>query len=114
MTGFSISWNSADPQVASISSTGLAAARSDGMARIIAIATPTVSGWATVEVDAVPLEITTGSLPNGVVGEFYDLTLQGVGMSTPAWSVAAGALPPGLGSGCRRRGGSAGLPWKLG
>ncbi len=96
MTGYSITWNSADPLVASIASTGLATAHRDGLATIIAIATPTVSGWASVTVDAVPLEITTGTLPVGVVGEFYDLTLEAVGASSPQWSVIGGELPLGL------------------
>lgn len=96
MTGFTISWSSADPQVASITSTGLATARRDGLATIIAIATPTVSGWASLTVDAVPLEIVTGSLPVGFVGEYYELTLEGVGVSTAVWSVIGGSLPLGL------------------
>lgn len=96
MTGFSITWNSADPLVASITSTGLATAHRDGLATIIAIATPTVSGWASVTVDAVPLEIITGTLPVGIVGEFYDLTLEAVGAGSPQWSVIGGDLPLGL------------------
>jgi putative Ig domain-containing protein len=44
-----------------------------------------------------PLAITTNSLPQGVLGEPYSVTLQASG-GTPGyiWSVASGQLPPGL------------------
>lgn len=51
----------------------------------------------TVDVGTAPLTITTTSLPNGVAGTAYSATLAANGGATPyAWSVSAGALPPGL------------------
>ncbi|MBI1761248.1 MAG: putative Ig domain-containing protein [Acidobacteria bacterium] len=44
-----------------------------------------------------PLNITTGKLPNARQGRNYAQTLQATGGLKPyAWSLAAGALPPGL------------------
>lgn len=43
------------------------------------------------------LEITTPSLPNGVVGVAYSATLTAIGGKAPyAWSIESGALPTGL------------------
>ena len=44
-----------------------------------------------------PLSVTTTSLPSGLTGQAYSVTLQATG-GTPAytWSVAAGQLPPGM------------------
>ena len=44
-----------------------------------------------------PLQITTASLPDGVVGEPYEAQLEAVGGDPPySWSMADGVLPPGL------------------
>lgn len=44
-----------------------------------------------------PLEITTGSLPDGRVGEPYQATVQAQGGVQPySWSIADGSLPAGL------------------
>ncbi len=41
--------------------------------------------------------ITTSPLPNGTIGEFYAVSLEAAGGTPPyTWSIAAGALPPGL------------------
>ncbi len=52
-------------------------------------------------IDIVPgggneITITTNSLRNGTVGEFYEVALTQVGASSPSWSILSGALPPGL------------------
>jgi len=96
MSGQSVSWNSSASDVASVSSTGLATAQTDGSATIVAVASPTVTGWATLTVEIIELEITTGSTPIGIAGEPYGLTLEAKGVSTPAWSISAGGLPAGL------------------
>ena len=96
MPGHSVSWNTSDPLVVTVNSSGLATAVADGSATVIAVATQTVSGWATVTVDIIELVITTGSMPTGVVGQPYNLTLEAEGASTPVWSISAGSLPPGL------------------
>jgi hypothetical protein len=44
-----------------------------------------------------PPSITTNSLANGTVDSFYSQTLATIGGTTPySWTVASGALPPGL------------------
>ena len=46
---------------------------------------------------AAQLQITTSGLPGGVVGNAYSQTLSATGGTPPyTWSVASGALPPGL------------------
>lgn len=46
---------------------------------------------------AVPLSVTTTSLPNATTGAAYNAVLAASGGATPyAWSVTAGSLPPGL------------------
>jgi hypothetical protein len=46
---------------------------------------------------AAPLFITTASLPNGIVGNSYNTTLEAIGGKTPrSWSISTGSLPPGL------------------
>ncbi|NUO17179.1 MAG: putative Ig domain-containing protein, partial [Planctomycetaceae bacterium] len=43
------------------------------------------------------LNITTGTLPNGVVGTPYNATITSTGgTGTHSWTVSAGSLPPGL------------------
>lgn len=45
----------------------------------------------------VVLNITTTSLPNGIVGEVYNQTMSAVGGTAPyVWSISAGALPASL------------------
>ncbi|MCK5327553.1 MAG: S8 family peptidase, partial [Candidatus Latescibacteria bacterium] len=61
-------------------------------------------GWGIVDAaaalgGALPpiLEITTTSLPDGVVGEAYSTTLEAARGTTPyTWSISAGSLPDGL------------------
>jgi hypothetical protein len=44
-----------------------------------------------------PLAVTTSALPSGITGTAYSATLTASGGTTPyAWSITAGALPPGL------------------
>ena len=96
MQGQSVTWNSSASEIASVTSTGLATAKTDGSATIVAVATPTVSGWATLAVDIIPLEITTGSTPVGLLGEPYSLPLEARGVSAAVWSISVGSLPVGL------------------
>jgi uncharacterized repeat protein (TIGR01451 family) len=61
------------------------------------LANNTATTSTTVNQAAAPLEITTTSLPGGVVGSPYSATLMATGGTTPyAWRVNTGALPPGL------------------
>jgi hypothetical protein len=51
----------------------------------------------TMSIGTAPLTITTVTLPNGVVEKAYVEDVQANGGATPyAWSISAGALPPGL------------------
>lgn len=44
-----------------------------------------------------PVSVTTGSVPDGAVGQAYSQTLTATGGTTPyTWLITAGALPPGL------------------
>jgi hypothetical protein len=46
---------------------------------------------------AAPLQILTGTLPNGVRGRFYNQPLQATGGSgSYLWSITQGTLPPGM------------------
>jgi hypothetical protein len=61
-----------------------------------------------------PLNITTTSLPEGRVGREYRFTLQATGGLKPySWSLASGALPPGM-SGNGALGTLSGRPTKAG
>ena len=62
-------------------------------------------GWGIVDASAalqwnagpIPLQISTASLPDGVVGEYYSETVQAIGGTLPyTWSLSAGSLPDGL------------------
>jgi hypothetical protein len=56
-----------------------------------------VTGYASVEVLAVPLSVTTTTLPAGVQDQAYTATLSATGGSPPyAWSLSSGTLPTGL------------------
>lgn len=96
MTGVSVSWLSSDPSVATISSTGLATALENGSTTIIAVATESVSGWATMNVEVVNLLITSGNLEAAILGQPYSQTLTAEGSNDPVWSISEGALPEGL------------------
>ena len=68
MTGVSVSWLSSDQGVATISSSGLATAIENGTTTIIAAASESVSGWATLNVELVDLIITSESFEAAIVG----------------------------------------------
>jgi hypothetical protein len=56
-----------------------------------------VSRSAMLTVTPAPLSIITGALPNGVMGDAYDQTIQANGGVSPfAWTVSSGALPHNL------------------
>ncbi|WP_059437674.1 Ig-like domain-containing protein, partial [Anaeromyxobacter sp. PSR-1] len=89
-------WTSSSPAVATVSATGLATAVSAGSATIGATLAG-VSGQATLTVQPAPLAVTTSSLPSGQRDQAYSAALQATGGTPPyAWTVTAGALPPGL------------------
>ena len=57
----------------------------------------TASANLSITVSAVPLSVTTTSLPSGSVGVAYSTTLAAVGGITPyTWAIVSGSLPAGL------------------
>ena len=96
MADATVTWSCSDAGVASIGSSGLATAVGNGTATILAVASPSAFGQATITVAFTPIAITTTALPPGVVGLEYNQILRGEGVSTPVWSVSRGALPPGF------------------
>jgi len=96
MTGAAVTWGTSNASVASITAGGLATAVGDGTVTVLATASPSAFGWATMTVASIPLTITTTALPTGVVGLPYSAILEGEGATAPSWSVSAGNLPQGL------------------
>jgi len=92
-----VSWSSSNTGVATIDSSGLATAVSGGTSTITATI-GTLSGSTTLNVQGLPLAISTASLLNGVQNQAYSATLTGTGGVAPyTWSVVAGtSLPAGL------------------
>jgi hypothetical protein len=89
-------WASSSTAVASINSSGLATGVTAGITTISAML-GSVSGNTTLTIQPPPLAITTTSLPSGTVSTAYTTTLAASGGITPyTWSLAGGALPPGL------------------
>ena len=89
-------WASSSTAVATINSSGLATGVTAGITTISATLGG-VSGNTTLTIQPPPLAITTTSLPNGTVSTTYTATLAASGGIAPyAWSLAGGALPPGL------------------
>ena len=65
----------------------------DKPAEVVADATTTVD----FVLERSPLEITTVSLPDAVVGDAYSATLEATGGTTPyTWAITTGSLPGGL------------------
>jgi hypothetical protein len=89
-------WSSSKTTVATINGSALATAVSAGTATISA-ALSGVTGSTTLTVQAVPLAITTASLPTGTVSIAYSAPLTASGGTLPyTWSLASGGLPAGL------------------
>jgi hypothetical protein len=89
-------WASSRTAVATISSSGLATGVTAGVTTVSATL-GSVSGNTTLTIQPPPLAITTTSLPSGTVGTTYTTTLAASGGIAPyTWSLAGGALPPGL------------------
>ena len=89
-------WTSSNTSVATVNAAGLASGTAPGSTTITA-AFSGKTGIATLTVQAAPLTITTGSLPNGVLNSAYSATLAGSGGTLPyGWSLQSGSLPPGL------------------
>ena len=86
------------------SSTGVATINASGLAKGVTAGTTTisatlgrVSGHTTLTILPPPLAITTTSLLSGVVSTIYTTRLAASGGIVPyTWSLAGGALPPGL------------------
>ncbi len=92
-----VTWASSSPAVASINAAGLATTASAGTTTVTA-SQASVSGTATLTVTPVgALTVTTSALPGGNQGSSYSTTLAATGGTPPyTWSLASGALPPGL------------------
>ena len=89
-------WTSSSTAVATINVSGVATGVTAGITTISA-ALGSVSGNTTLTIQPPPLAITTASLPSGTVSAPYTTTLAASGGITPyTWSLAGGALPPGL------------------
>ena len=92
----SATWTSSRTAVATVNSSGIATGASAGTTTITA-AIGAVAGGAQLTVQAVPLVVTTTSLPAATLNLAYAATLSAIGGTPPyAWSVAVGSLPPGL------------------
>jgi WD40 repeat protein len=91
-----VTWGTSSTTVATISPAGLAKGLTTGSSAISATL-GSVSGSATLIVQAAPLTITTVSLADATVGAAYSATLAATG-GTPSytWSVTTGILPAGL------------------
>jgi len=93
-----VTWASSSTAVATINAGGLATGVSPGSTTISATS-GSVSGNTVLTVNAAPLSITTTSLPNGTLNVAYPATTLTASGGTPpytSWSIAGGALPPGL------------------
>ena len=89
-------WTSSGSGVATISAAGLALAVSPGITSIRAVLGG-VAGSTTLNVQALPLTVTTISLATGVVNVAYSAALTASGGTAPyAWSITGGTLPTGL------------------
>jgi hypothetical protein len=89
-------WASSNPNVATVTSRGLAVALNFGVTTISATQGGVV-GTASLNVQAAPLAITTQSLSSGTVGVAYTATLAATGGTKPyTWSITGGSLPTGL------------------
>ena len=91
-----VAWTSSSTSVATINSASLATAANVGSTTISATL-GTVAGSTNLTVQMTPLSIATTSLPDGRQNVVYTATLAASGEVTPySWSLASGALPPGL------------------
>jgi len=91
-----VTWMFSSPGVATINASGLASGVTPGSTTISATL-GSVSGNTGLTVQPLPLAITTTALPSGTVSTLYAATLAASGGIAPyTWSLAGGALPPGL------------------
>ena len=90
-----VTWSSSNTGVATVSTSGVAAAVSIGTSKITATqGTITVS--AVITAQTAPLGVNT-SLPSGLINVPYSATLTATGGTVPyVWSLASGTLPTGL------------------
>lgn len=97
LDGRAVLWSTSDASRATVSGTGLVTGVLPGGPITIVATSEGRSGSAAITVNPLPLVITTATVPAGTVGSVYTQALAASGGVTPyAWSVSAGALPPGL------------------
>jgi hypothetical protein len=90
---------SVDPtsRAATLAGTPTTAGRYDFVVRVTDSSSQTADKPLSITIVLPPIGITTKSLPNGTVGVAYSQTLAAAGGSgVYTWSIADGALPPGL------------------
>ena len=85
-------WTSSNTSVATVNAAGLASGTAPGSTTITA-AFSGKTGIATLTVQAAPLTITTGSLPNGVLNSAYSATAGGKWWHAPLRVVASERKP---------------------
>jgi len=91
-----VTWTSSKTAVATVNTNGLATAATAGSTTISA-ALSGLTGSTTLTVQAVPLVMSTTSMPTGTVSVAYSATLLATGGTTPyTWGIASGTLPGGL------------------
>ena len=91
-----VTWASSNTAVATVSAGGVATAVADGTATISAAGGGTTDS-ASLTVQTAPLVVTTAALPGAALSVAYSAALSASGGSPPyTWSLASGALPPGL------------------
>jgi Putative Ig domain len=90
---------SLDPATGAISGTPTGTGTATFTAAVTDAGNPPVTATAslTIAVTALPLAVTTTTLPDAIQNTFYEATLAASGGVTPyAWSVVSGSLPGGL------------------
>ena len=98
-TNKKVRWSSDNEAVATVSEDGVVTAVAGGTAVITATTHDglfTATCTVTVNAPDAPPTITTGTLPDGKVGEAYSQTLSADGTTPIKWSISGGTLPDGL------------------
>ena len=98
-TNKKVRWTSDNETVATVSEDGVVTAVAGGTAVITATTHDglfTATCTVTVNAPDAPPTITTGTLPDGKVGEAYSQTLSADGTTPIKWSISGGTLPDGL------------------
>ena len=98
-TNKKVRWSSDKETAATVSEDGVVTAVAGGTAVITATTHDglfTATCTVTVNAPDAPPTITTGTLPDGKVGEAYSQTLSADGTTPIKWSISGGTLPDGL------------------